>query len=333
MNGGLRVPRTSEKIGDWRLLWAEAVAWAFCVGVLICASLPFYQGLGWPSTELGIADATLVCLTGVVTAAWVYTLNRWLTVRPAEDLCQLASAGRRASWVLWSGLMFVAWILVARGVFEGAGDVSGRVMTPASAVAAGIQGGANGASEGMSSAQFLVGSLGAVVAVVTAVFLVVLYRTADEGKELIRELKGYAAELDERRAAERLLARDLRHLEADSEVLRRRVLLPLVGRVEFLTKKAGVCQGNSKEWNRLLLAQIGALNLVLSDTPARFRDRWQSLRRFPPHLVVEVSHFARKAERLLDDLIESEPHQLDLDEIRLLKNDLREWAASVGERL
>jgi hypothetical protein len=125
----------------------------------------------------------------------------------------------------------------------------------------------------------------------------------------------------------------LRYIEADGKMLRSTVLLLLVHQVYELSfnERDRLPNDNRSlslqmdQWSKTLQAQSNALGLLMADSPEAFWFEWESLRQYPGELRAQVSYFAERAERHLDELIRADPLPLDEATIREIKLGLREW--------
>jgi hypothetical protein len=164
------------------------------------------------------------------------------------------------------------------------------------------------------SRDALLAVLAIIVAAVTVFYPILLNRTFDQSQRTLEQVKG----LQESNSQ---VLRDLRYLEADSELLRRAVLLPLITHITLSSQPPG----SAPDWSETLQVQATALRLILAESPTEFRGRWVDFRGYPESSRNQVAYFAEKAERHLADLVKHQPWQLDEREIGELRDALRGW--------
>jgi len=257
---------------------------------------------------LSLGQVVVLAIEVFSLAMAIIGLRRWSEARHVVVVGSFAAKLRLFTWPLWISVSVVCW----------------AVVCAAAALALGFQ--TDAATAESESAiegrvEFLVATLGAVVAVVTGFFLVVLHRTADEGRRIIDDLKSFSDKLAELREGEQRLANDLRYLEEDGVRLREAVLMPMAYRVGLGADRVN----SAPEWQDILTTQSMAFRLLLADDVKSFQRFWVELKVSTAEAFANVGYFAERAEKHLESLVQAHPWQLGEAELRELRYELRAW--------
>lgn len=252
-------------------------------------------------------DGLQVMLLLAATGALLHALRRWLNSRGNPLIGTFSERLRGATWIAWLALAGAGWYAFLHPrLASWLASVSGK----------------DGGSEPYLAA------MGIVIAIVTAFYLLLLHRTADEGRRIIEELKQFQGELDQSRLAEKQLGDGLDFLKRDGVVLRKSVLQPMFTILHSLLAQAKLPTQASQPVLDKLQAQQSALQLLLTKTPTEFVGSWDGLQAYRKDLTEQVSYLSAKALRHFDLLLKDFPGELDEAEIRRLRRELRDWGRS-----
>lgn len=290
----------SQQLSQGHFLWLLFELMALAGMVWLVCLQPALNGQP-PTYELMLALVT--------TGALVHTLRRWLNSRRNPLVGTFSERARGVTWIAWLALAGTAW--------------SHSLQFWWSALECWLPTQSTTHSE--ANFDSYLAAIGIVIAIVTAFYLLLLHRTADEGRRIIDELKGFQEELEQRRQVERHLGDGLEFLERDGQALRKDVLQPMSAVMVVLMSKAKIPADSAKKWLSALQAQQSALRLLLAEDPDQFVSRWDELKVYRENLRNQVSYLSDKALRHLGRLLKDRTGELEEAEIRRLKRELRDW--------
>lgn len=284
-------------------------------------------------------------LAGLVSAgAWLHTFRRWLNSRRDPLVGTFSERLRGVFWIAWLGLAGAA----AAGGYWTWHDLKQMPSPPAATAAhaksvdkiakvaiqkhpgepASVGNSANPDKDGFSAGDYLT-ALGLAITIITAFYLLLLHRSADEARVLTEELRGYKERLD------RIDTRNVENLKEELHILSRltndqikHLLHPLLSYVDRLLREQKIHDPNFSKMRDSLLAQELALSLVAATTPQGFEITLKNFLGSSPEGLRQTGYLAHRADQLLDQFHKTHPWAWNEEEYRNFKRILEDWGES-----